>query len=203
SKCWNGKELAPVQSEFRWRYIPTNLSLFPLLAGISYIHCSSARPHPMQNVRDEFRDFLLRLADNNLRANDWNTFAVQHYTDEEIEQLRQALVKRSLDFPDWQIGWIPRAFQDAARGLAECLRGFDENSIRYWTEWSEIGDDGIIHIKVTWFDSESHSTGVCDISPENGEYGFWKWLISDNELRRGRKSKTDVELLKSQYVLTK
>ena len=107
----------------------------------------------MQDIRNEFRGFLLRLADNNLRDDDWDTFAVQHYSDEEVEQLRQSLVKRSLDFPEWQIGWIPRPFQDAARGLAECLLEFDENSIRYWTEWSEIVDDGTIRIKTTWFDS--------------------------------------------------
>ena len=154
----------------------------------------------MQDIRNQFRDFLLRLADNNLRDDDWSTFAVQHYSDEEVEQLRQSIVKRSLDFPDWQIGWIPRAFQDAARGLAECLREFDEDSIRYWTEWSENGDDGMIRIKVTWFDSESHSTGICDIPPENADYGFWKWLISHDELRRGRKSKAEVESLKSQYA---
>ena len=154
----------------------------------------------MQDIRTQFRDFLLRLADNNLRDDDWNNFAVQHYSDEEIEQLRRSLVKRSLDFPDWQIGWIPRAFQDTARTLAEYLREFDENSIRYWTEWSEIGDDRTIHIKVTWFDSESHSIGHCDIPPEHADYGFWKWLISNSELRRGRKSKAEVELLKSQYA---
>lgn len=154
----------------------------------------------MHDIRTKFRDFLLRLADNNLRDDDWSTFAVQHYSDEKVEQLRQSLVKRSLEFSDWQTGWIPQAFQDTARGLAECLRDFDENSIQYWTEWSEIGDDGMIHVKVTWFESDSHSTGVCEISPGNGDYEFWKWLISDDELRRGRKSKADLESLKSQYL---
>ena len=153
----------------------------------------------MQDIRIQFRDFLLRLADNNLRDDDWNVFAVQHYSDEEVERLRQSIVKRSLDFPDWQVGWIPRAFQDTARGLAEFLREFDVDSIRYWTEWSGIGDGGTIHIKVTWFDSESHSSGACNIPPKNADYEFWKWLISDGELRRGRKSKAEIESLKSQY----
>ena len=84
----------------------------------------------MQDIRNEFREFLLRLADNRLRDDDWNTFVVQHYCDDQIEQLRQSLVKHSFDFPDWQIGWVPKAFRDVARGLAECLRDFNEDSIR-------------------------------------------------------------------------
>lgn len=154
----------------------------------------------MHDIRNQFRDFLLRLADNNLRDDDWHTFAIQHYSDCEIEQVRQSLVKRSLDFPDWQIGWIPRAFQDAARGLAECLREFDEKSIRYWTEWSEIGDDGTIYIRTTWFDTESHSTGRCEIPLQHADYEFWMWLITDNERRRGRKTTGDVQSLKLQYA---
>lgn len=154
----------------------------------------------MQDTRNQFRAFLLRLANNTLRDDDWRTFAVQHYSDGEIEQLRQSLVQRSLDFPDWQVGWIPRAFQDVARGLAECLREFDENSIRYWTEWSEIGDDGTIYVKSTWIDSESHSTRLYEIPTDNPDYAFWKWLISNAELRCGRKTRADVESLKSQYA---
>lgn len=160
----------------------------------------SDRPNPRPNIRSDFRGFLLRSAENALRDDDWDAFAVQPYSDEELERLRQALVNRSLDFPDWRIGWIPRALQDTARGLAECLREVDENSIRYWTEWSEVGEDGIIHIKVTWLESDAHSTGVFDIPPEDGEYGFWKWLIADHELRRGRKSQANVESLKAQYA---
>ena len=154
----------------------------------------------MQDIRNQFRDFLLRLAANELRDDDWRTFAVQHYPDEEVEQLRQSIVKRSLDFPDWQIGWIPRAFQDTARELAECLTEIDEDSILYWTEWSEIGADGTIHIKATWLESNSHSTGIVRVSPENADYQFWVWLTSHNELRRGRKSTADVASLKSQYA---
>lgn len=154
----------------------------------------------MQDIRNQFREFLLRLADNNLRDDDWHTFAIPHYSDDEIEQVRQCLVRRSLDFPDWQVGWLPRAFQDAARDLAESLRDFDENSIWYWTEWSEIGDDGTIYIRATWCDTESHSTGRCEIPMQHTEYKFWMWLIRNNELRRGRKTPANIESLKLQYT---
>lgn len=153
----------------------------------------------MQYIRNEFRDFLLRLANNSLRPDDRTTFTVQYYSDEELEKLRHSLVKRSLDFPGWQVGKIPRLLRNAASELAECLCEFDENSIRYWTEWSEIADDGTIHMKATWIDSESHSTGLCEISPENADYEFWMWLISHNELRIGAKTKSEVDSLKSQY----
>lgn len=153
----------------------------------------------MQGLRNEFRDFLLRVANNNLRPDDWTTFAVQHYSDEELERLRRSLVKCSLDFPEWQVGEIPRLLQDTASELAECIFEFDESSIRYWTEWSEIADDGTIHMKATWIDSESHSTGLCEIPPENADYEFWMWLVSHNELRIGPKTKAEVDSLKSQY----
>ncbi len=153
----------------------------------------------MQDLRKEFRDFLLRLANNNLRSNDWDTFAIQHYSDEELERLRWSLVKCSLDFPGWQDGEIPRLLQDTASELAECIFEFDQSSIRYWTEWSEITDDDTIHVKTTWFDSESHSTGFCEIPRDCADYEFWKWLISHNELRLGAKTKSEVDSLKSQY----
>ena len=60
----------------------------------------------MQDDRTIFRDFLLRLANNILRADDWDSFATRHYSDEDVERLRQVIVKRSLDFSDWQIGSI-------------------------------------------------------------------------------------------------
>ncbi|QDV28519.1 hypothetical protein Spb1_03820 [Planctopirus ephydatiae] len=51
-----------------------------------------------------------------------------------------------------------------------------------------------------WFADNSHFTGVCEIFPESEDFEFWKWLISQNEWRRGRKSSADIESLKWQYT---
>ncbi len=39
----------------------------------------------MQDIRSQFRDFLLRLANNSLCGDDWDTVATQYYADGEIE----------------------------------------------------------------------------------------------------------------------
>jgi hypothetical protein len=155
----------------------------------------------MSSTREQFREFLLRVSDNKLLPDDWGNFVVHHFADDQVEQLRHALVKESLDVSDWLIGWIPKKLQETALALAESLRETELDSIRYWTEWSEVSeDDGTIHIKVTWIESTSHSTGICDIPREHPEYDFWKWLISDEVHCKGRKEKAEIEALKAKYA---
>jgi hypothetical protein len=151
----------------------------------------------MPQTRDEFRRFLLRIASNDVRADDWNTFAVQHYCDEEVESLRKRLVEQSLAFPDWQVGWIPRGLQDIAQGLAEYLRDYPEDSITYWPEWSEFTEDGTLKIKVTWFDAEAHSTGRCEIPKGHDDYRCWCW--AEDHRRKGLKRQDDIQRLRLEY----
>ena len=153
----------------------------------------------MAQIRDGFRIFLLRIANNHLNRDDWNKFAVGHYADEEIESLRRRLVEQSLVYPDWQVGWIPRGLQDAARVLAEYLRDYAEESTVYWTEWSHLADDGALSIKVTWSDSETLSTGRCTIPKGHDDHDFWCWVVADNDRRSGLKRHADVERLRREY----
>ncbi|MFM7518024.1 MAG: hypothetical protein ACKOAH_23140 [Pirellula sp.] len=153
----------------------------------------------MSNLRSEFREFLLRIANNKLKYEDWDCFAVSHYDDEEIERTRRSIVKRSLDFPDWQVGWIPRDFSDTARALAECLREISTDSIFYWPEWSGFLPDGTLHVKASWYDEDSHSTGFLELSATDPDYSFWKWLVSDRKLSKGIKSATEINTLKDHF----
>ncbi len=43
--------------------------------------------------RDDFLDFALRVALNDASREDWDKYAVTHYLDDELEQLRAAIVR--------------------------------------------------------------------------------------------------------------
>lgn len=154
---------------------------------------------PMSTLRDDFRSFLLRVADNDLRANDWGDFATCQHADKEIESLRRRLMVDSLSFSDWQVGWVPRRLQDLARGLAEYLREYPAESATYWPEWSRLADDGTLILKVTWSDSETLSTGCAEIPPSHHDYAFWRWVLDDPERRRGLKRGPDIAALRQEY----
>ncbi len=49
-------------------------------------------------------------------------------------------------------------------------------------------------------DIESYSTGRYEIPLQHTDYEFWMWLINHHELRHGRKTTADVQLLRLQYA---
>jgi hypothetical protein len=148
----------------------------------------------MSALRDEFRAFLLRVAENDLRPDDWSHFAVNHFADEEMESLRRKLVEKSNQFPELQLGWIPRELSQFAWMLAEYLRP-QENAI-YWTERYDLEHDGTLTIKTTWSDGDTHSVGESVFSAQHADYQFWLWIIDDESRRKGLKHQSDVESLR-------
>jgi hypothetical protein len=49
------------------------------------------------NHRIAFADFLRRVAAGKVKATEWDRFVVQHYVDEELEEIRRNLVRLSID----------------------------------------------------------------------------------------------------------
>lgn len=73
--------------------------------------------------RENFADFLSRLATNAEREGEWGHLVVAHYPDEELEAIRRELVRLSIQRnPTGRVdGWLP---QDRVKMLqwAEQLR---------------------------------------------------------------------------------
>lgn len=158
----------------------------------------------MNSVRDEFRSFLVRLGKNELRPEDWKTYAVAHFADEEIETLRRRLVKESLAFPDWQVGWIPRAFQAIACDLAETIRDDSNDTCYYRPQWSGVTGEGTILISVSIYGENAcggnfHSSAYREATPDDDDYPFWSWVLSDPELRRKTIDNDRLEDLRQQF----
>jgi hypothetical protein len=157
----------------------------------------------MSKTSAEFRQFLLRVAHNEMLHDDWQEFALQHFADEELESMRQQLVETSLEHLDWTIGWIPRSFQRVASELAERLREHPTESTYYRPEWHDFQEDGTLSIRTSWWDAESHSTGVCEISRDHVDYEFWCWVVSDPARSRGSKNVDAISELRTEYERTK
>lgn len=145
----------------------------------------------MSQQREDFRNFLRRIAENSLRADDWRTFAVEPIADEELESLRRSLVEQSAAFPDWSVGWIPRRMQDIGRGLAECLREFPADSVAYRTEWFSFDEQGTLSLRASWSDSETMSHGWRMFPATHQDYAFWTWVVASPERRKGIKRSAD------------
>lgn len=153
----------------------------------------------MTATKGEFRQFLLRIAANDLENSDWLRFAIRPSDDCEIENLRQCLLNRSAESPDWQVGWIPRGLQDFAKQLSEYLREIPESTIAYWPEWADFADSGELSIRVTYFDADTHSIGRQVFALDHADYDFWCWVVRNPAHRTGPKRAPDVLELRTLY----
>jgi len=50
-------------------------------------------------TREELAEFILQVADGNYSKEDWVRIAVNHYSDERIEEARRKLVRYVLGYP--------------------------------------------------------------------------------------------------------
>jgi hypothetical protein len=148
----------------------------------------------MPNLRDEFREFLLRVAENDLRPDDWERFAVQHLFDEEIESMRRQLVRKSNAWQFDGLGWVSRELSQFAGMLAEYLR--PQGNATYWTDRFELDDAGTLSIRTTWSDGDTHSVGESVFPVHHADYQFWRWIVDDESRRKGLKHQSDVESLR-------
>jgi hypothetical protein len=74
-----------------------------------------------ETLRSDFADFLERLAACKGRCGmiDWQTFAVNHYHDEEIEEMRRTVVRLGIS---WAYGDWPEINCELVQGWAKRLR---------------------------------------------------------------------------------
>ena len=56
--------------------------------------------------------------------------------------------------------------------------------IWYRPQWIHVDADGALHVRTSWWDRESHSTGETTIGPESPDYDFWRWLAAQKEHHR-------------------
>jgi hypothetical protein len=70
----------------------------------------------------------------------------------------------------------------------------------YRPEWSHVDDDGTIHVRISVWEEDEHSTGSLEVAPGSVDFLFWAWLTSDPGLRRGVKSEDDIAQLKRQFA---
>jgi hypothetical protein len=73
------------------------------------------------------------------------------------------------------------------------------NDIFYWTEWSELQDNGTLVIKTSGYEDGAHWTGYAEIETTSSDYRFWRWVASGRHRRKGLKSKAEVDVLKAAY----
>lgn len=46
---------------------------------------------------------------------------------------------------------------------------------------NSILPDGTLHIRTSWYDADSHSSGYIEVEPSDPEYRFWLWTIELHE----------------------
>lgn len=71
--------------------------------------------------RQDFADFLARVTTGKVKVEDWNRFAVTHYADSVLEELRRELVRECLERSQCSACVVPPGLELVADDLRERL----------------------------------------------------------------------------------
>lgn len=74
------------------------------------------------DYRQQFADFLDRLANGTVDSDEWSSFVVTHYSDESVEDARRMTAEMACGYTDVKIH--SEAGADLLRSWAVQLRGF-------------------------------------------------------------------------------
>ena len=75
-----------------------------------------------------------------------------------------------------------------------------DTTIFYSPDIYSICDDGTIEIKVSIWDSESHSSAAQIVPPDHPEYAFWRWIAGHRDYRRTL-NKEELSEAKNRFAL--
>lgn len=75
----------------------------------------------VQQTRDSFADFLLRVSERAVSVADWNRYTVTHYADAATETARRELVRACLELSQCSACVVPIGLEPVALGLREQL----------------------------------------------------------------------------------
>ena len=74
-----------------------------------------------EQMRAEFADFLSRVAERAVSVQDWNRFAVTHYSDDSTEAARRELVRTCIELSQCSTCVVPPGLEVVAQELRERL----------------------------------------------------------------------------------